>query len=312
MSAVVEAVGDLISDVGDAIGDVVEGIGDVFEDMGPLLPIVAIAAPMLAPELFALEGATAAVLPEVLVPESLALSSLELPALTAGEMLAADNLALADMGFAAEDIAGGMAGLEGAEAGAGALSGLESVAPSFEQASQNLGTQLSEIGGTATEAIPGIEPLPEVLGQESLALNSSIIPVEGSVIEPLPEFGPEELFFDDAIGQGTGINSPDAPWNVANRSFNQFLAENPTIDSTVRTFNTINRNPMVKAGKTLYGLNNAYENYQARQDMMDRQKAIMDAQLAAYESPRSQQFVPQQWAGYANSFGPAPLAFGRK
>lgn len=43
-----------------------------------------------------------------------------------------------------------------------------------------------------------------------------------------------ELAFDDAIGQGTGMNSPDTLQNSLSREFNQYLAENPSVDQYAR------------------------------------------------------------------------------
>lgn len=62
-------------------------------------------------------------------------------------------------------------------------------------------------------------------------------------------FAGAPTFVDDAMQQGTGLNSPDTPWNTLNRTLNQTLAENPmlkqgldalkTTRSVVNGYNTL-------------------------------------------------------------------------
>lgn len=64
------------------------------------------------------------------------------------------------------------------------------------------------------------------------------------MISDFPTDASGQLQFDDAIGQGEGLNSPDTPWNQADRAYNQAMAENPTLEQAVK---------YGKIGKTAYG-----------------------------------------------------------
>ena len=317
MSAVVEFVGDAFEDIGDAVGDVLEFVGDTVERVvdsigeNPLLAVAAIAAPYLAPELFALEGLTAAeLLPEVLGPESLSLTG-------ALEGAAGAGAGAAGAGYL--DTLGGTLGADAAGASLGTqLSG---------GLSGSLGSQLAGIPAAATETG---SVLPEILGAESTSLTMPEVVApsafEASTSAALPQVAAPSVFEASTSPLASQAGAPVVDLSVSATQLPP-LTQNPygvlaeeTLSSPLSSIkklggdaidfmNTASKTPTGQALKTVGNLASGVNAVEGILNA-EKQRQLMDAQLEAYRTSglqsgqaSSQKALPSSPFGVRNYAG---------
>lgn len=129
--------------------------------------------------------------------------------------------------------------------GAGAISGFGGMDFGGAGDMGSLGYQNAFDTGAMANTLSGYEGLGG-LGQLGDYPMDMGIPDTGysPMISDFPTDINGELQFDDAVQQGTGLNSPDSPLNQLTRTYNQTMAENPTLEQAVK---------YGKIGKSAYG-----------------------------------------------------------
>jgi hypothetical protein len=371
MSAVVEAIGDVVGGVvefvGDAVGDIVEFVGDnplILAAALPFLPGIGAAAgaagstaagAMSVPTAFGAMSSTSALMAPSLTLGGWGAGASALGGLTAAEMLGAQAAADMAMGFTAGEIGLGLEGIGGltglGEAGLGLSGGLaEGLSSSLSGVSDTLGSQLS---GLSSDALAGINEVGQ-LGYSTDALagsgfesmfggssapfqlgaapsgnymssfgNMSFDPSLGGQFDIAGAFNPSDfsgltsqapaLSADSVISQLPGAG-PQPSFMGALGDYASAAIESPgtAMGRTMDFLSKAGQTPVAQGVKTLNNVANLAQlpgQISDRNELLSKQKQVMDAQLEAYRtagmqsSSGQQPMAPNKAFGYQNYAG---------